>query len=287
MSNNSELESLDAPSPLEISGVLETTLEKVVESALQQIVELVCTALDSCSMAGVTLLDQAGPHTVAATNEATERVDRFQYKVESGPCLHAYRNQVVNRVDSTLLDQRWPEFMELARTEGVNSIISYPLVVHNDGIGALNLYSEREDAFDEDDERIGQAFATHATITLTHARGYWSKEKARLSLERALQTRGIIDQAKGILMARTGTDADQAFESLRRASQRTNRKVFDLAQEIVESAQHRASTTNRLSPGSIPGNLGGEDVQHVHEAGDLEHPAGVAVGREDDELTSG
>jgi GAF domain-containing protein len=127
--------------------------------------------------------------------------------------------------------------MASARAEGVNSILSYPLVVRNDGIGALNLYSEHEGAFDEDDERIGQAFATHATLTLTHARGYLNKEKTRQSLERALQTRGIIDQAKGILMARTGGDADEAFESLRRASLRTNRKVFDLAQQIVASAR--------------------------------------------------
>jgi GAF domain-containing protein len=226
---------LDPASVLEISERFETTLEKLVESALQQIVELVCAALDSCSMAGVTLLDPSGPHTVAATNEATERVDAFQYRVESGPCLDAYRNQVMNRVDSTERDERWPDFFELARSEGVRSVLSYPLVVHSDGIGALNLYGEHEYAFDEDDERIGQAFATHATITLTHARGSWRNGKARESLERALETRGIIDQAKGILMARTGTDADQAFESMRRASQRSNRKVFDLAREIVES----------------------------------------------------
>lgn len=237
MASDSELDQAEPPSPLAMSGTPETALEMVVESTLRDIVELVCSALASCSMAGITLLDQAGPHTVAATNEATERVDSFQYKTESGPCLHAYRNQVVNRIDATRLDQRWPEFMAMARAEGVNSILSYPLVVRNDGIGALNLYSEHEDAFDADDERIGQAFATHATITLTHARGYLNKEKTRLSLERALETRGIIDQAKGILMARTGRDADEAFESLRRASQRTNRKVFDLAQEIVESAR--------------------------------------------------
>jgi GAF domain-containing protein len=237
MATNSELDSLEPQPPLASPETLEPTLDGVVQSALQEIVELVCAALESCSMAGVTLLDQTGPHTVAATNEATKRVDSFQYKAESGPCLHAYRNQVMNRVDSTYLDQRWPEFMELARSEGVKSILSYPLVVRNDGIGALNLYSDREAAFDEEDERIGQAFATHATITLTHARGHLNKEKSRLSLERALQTRGVIDQAKGILMARTGADADQAFESLRRASLRTNRKVFDLAQEIVESAQ--------------------------------------------------
>jgi hypothetical protein len=202
---------MDPAAVFEISGTLKTTLDKILEAALQQIVELVCAALDSCSMAGITLLDPTGPHTVAATNAATERVDRFQYEVESGPCLHAYRNQVINRVDSTEKDQRWPEFFELARSEGVYSVLSYPLVVHNDGIGAA--------------------------ITLTHARGDWRNGKARQSLERALETRGVIDQAKGILMARTGTDADQAFESLRRASQRSNRKVSDLAQEIVESTQ--------------------------------------------------
>jgi GAF domain-containing protein len=222
---------------------LDTTLEEIVESALQQIVQLVCAALDSCSMAGVTLLDPSGPHTIAATNEATERVDAFQYKVESGPCLDAYRNRVMHRVDSTEKDDRWPEFFELARSEGVRSVLSYPLVVHNDGIGALNLYGEREYAFDEEDERIGQAFATHATITLTHARGSWRNGQARQNLERALETRGIIDQAKGILMARTGTDGDQAFEALRRASQRSNRKVSDLAREIVASTRRNVQVS--------------------------------------------
>lgn len=243
MTSHQDPNNLGPASVRELSEMLGTPPEKVVESALQQIVELLCAALDSCSMAGVTLLDPSGPHTVAATNEATKRVDAFQYKVESGPCLDAYRSQEMHRVDSTELDDRWPEFFELARTEGVRSVLSYPLVVHNDGIGALNLYGEREYAFDKEDERIGQAFATHATITLTHASGSWRNGKARLSLERALETRGVIEQAKGILMARTGTDAEQAFESLRRASQRCNRKVFDLAQEIVESTKRNVQVT--------------------------------------------
>ena len=241
--SNIELDSEASDTGVAISETMQASVEMVVESTLQQIVELTCAALDGCSMAGITLLDQTGPHTVAATSEATERIDSFQYRVESGPCLHAYRNQVVNRVDSTELDQRWPDFLELARSEGIGSILSFPLVVQNDGIGALNLYGQRERAFGEDDERIGQAFATHATITLTHARDHLRKEKARQSLERALETRGIIEQAKGILMTRTGSTADQAFESLRRASQRTNRKVFDLAQEIVESTQHGVPLT--------------------------------------------
>ena len=113
--------------------------------------------------------------------------------------------------------------------------VPYPAALHEEILAALPPNRVGLDAVCRLDTRIGQAFATHATLTLTHARGYWSKEKARLSLERALETRGVIDQAKGVLMARTGSDADRAFESLRRASQRTNRKVSELAREIIES----------------------------------------------------
>jgi GAF domain-containing protein len=188
-------------------------------------------------MAGITLLDAAGPHTLAATGDGARRVDAFQYDIGSGPCLDAYRNRVVFRVDSTTSDTRWPEFLRHARAEGVGSILAFPLIVRQDGLGALNLYAESERAFGPPEERIGLAFAAHASITLSHAQGYWREEQARQHLEVALTTRGVIDQAKGVLMARTGRSADEAFESLRRASQRSNRKVFDLAQEIVDSTQ--------------------------------------------------
>ncbi len=222
---------------IESSDTIELALERVVASTMEQIVELVCEALEGCAMAGITLLDAGGPHTIAATNDGAMRVDALQYDIGSGPCLDAYRNRVVFRVDSTATDTRWPEFLHQARAEGVGSVLAYPLVVRQDGLGALNLYAEAEHAFGPSEERTGLAFATHASLTLSHAQGYWRQEQARQHLEVALTTRGIIDQAKGVLMARTGRSADEAFESLRRASQRTNRKVFDLAREIVESTQ--------------------------------------------------
>ena len=226
---------------LEDAATIEVALERVIASTMEQIVELVCGAIESCGMAGITLLDAGGPHTLAATNEHARRVDSLQYDLGSGPCLDAYRNRVVFRVDSTATDMRWPEFLRQARSEGVGSILAFPLVVRQDGLGALNLYAEAEHAFGPSEERTGLAFATHASITLSHAQGYWRQEQARQHLEVALTTRGIIDQAKGVLMARTGRTAEEAFESLRKASQRTNRKVSELAHEIVESTRKERS----------------------------------------------
>ena len=237
MTRTAEPTPLPAETTVEDSETIEVALERVVASTMEQIVKLACQAIDGCSMAGITLLDATGPHTLAATGDDARRVDAYQYEIGSGPCLDAYRNRVVFRVDSTATDTRWSEFLRAARAEGIGSILSFPLVVRQDGLGALNLYAEAEQAFGPSEERTGLAFATHASITLSHAQGYWRQEQARQHLEIALTTRGVIDQAKGVLMARTGRSADEAFESLRRASQRTNRKVSDLAQEIIDSTQ--------------------------------------------------
>jgi transcriptional regulator with GAF, ATPase, and Fis domain len=213
------------------------TDEYSFDATLQQVVDLASVGVGGCSMAGITLLQRSGPTTAVATSPAAARVDAIQYKVNSGPCLDAYRRQVVNQIDSTSTDKRWPEFCEGAAAEGVRSTLSFPLIVSGDGIGALNLYSETENGFDEQDLRSGAVFAAHASVTLGNARAYWRTEVLRRNLEEALQSRGVIDQAKGILMAREGYTADEAFEILRRASQRSNRKVRDLATEIVDGSR--------------------------------------------------
>jgi GAF domain-containing protein len=211
--------------------------EDSFDNTLQQVVDLACTGVAGCSMAGITLLGPAGPTTAVATSEVAANVDAIQYRVNSGPCLDAYRRQAINRIDSTDTDERWPEFSRGAARAGVHAVLSYPLVVAGDGIGALNLYAATESAFDEHAERAGAVFATHASITLANARAFWRTEEVRRNLEEALATRGVIDQAKGILMKTEGYTADEAFDVLKRASQRANRKVHDLAQQIVDNAQ--------------------------------------------------
>jgi GAF domain-containing protein len=210
------------------------------DTTLQQVVDLARAGVNGCSMAGITLLDRGGPTTAVATSTVAANVDAIQYRINAGPCLDAYRRQAINRVDSADADERWPEFCRGAAAAGVHSILSFPLVVAGDGLGALNLYSLVESGFDERDERKGAVFAAHASVTLANARAFWQTEELRRNLELSLVTRGVIDQAKGILMAREGYRANEAFEVLRRASQRTHRKVFDIASEIVESAERLA-----------------------------------------------
>jgi GAF domain-containing protein len=209
--------------------------EQTYENTLQHVVDIARDCVLGCSMAGMTLLDRTGPATAVATSRAAARVDAIQYRVNGGPCLDAYRRQVIVRIESTEDDDRWPEFCQGAVNEGVLSTLSFPLIVQGDGLGALNLYSDRRNGFDDIDERTGTVFALHASTTLANVRAFWQNDALRHNLEQALETRGVIDQAKGILMSQQNISADEAFEVLKRASQRANRKVHDLAQEIVDA----------------------------------------------------
>jgi GAF domain-containing protein len=219
--------------------------EETFEVTLQHIVDLACAGVAGCSMAGVTLLERGGPTTAAATSDVALRVDASQYIANSGPCLDAYRRQVFNRITSTDTDERWPVFCQVASAAGVHSTLSFPLVVAGDGLGALNLYSDVESGFDDVDERTGFVYAAHAAVALANARSYWRNEEMRRNLEIALETRGVIDQAKGILIAQQGFTADAAFEVLKRASQRANRKVHEIAQEMVDAAIQRQGSDRR------------------------------------------
>jgi GAF domain-containing protein len=200
---------------------------------LQRVVDLAPEGITGCSMACITLLEPAGALTAAASSQVAARVDALEFERGVGPALDAYRDQTMMRIESTDTEVRWPEFCRSAAAAGIHSAITLPLAVHGDGIGTLSLYSTVEGGFSEAAERAGVVFALHASVTLQNARAYWLTDELRRNLLFALETRGVIDQAKGILMSREGITADQAFEVLRRASQRSNRKVHDIAEEIV------------------------------------------------------
>jgi GAF domain-containing protein len=130
-------------------------------------------------------------------------------------------------------DDHWPAFTERAIRAGVRSVWSLPLTVRDRTTGALNLYAMGGDAWAGTSRRLARDLASHAAVVLANAAALMSAELTNEHLRVALETRDMIGQAKGILMARQGVSSDEAFDVLRRASQRQNRKLRDVATDVV------------------------------------------------------
>ena len=160
----------------------------------------------------------------------------MQYRRGEGPCLDAFRQNAVARADD--LDPasvRWPAFAGAAREIGIRSALSLPLADEQRAFGTFNLYAEREGAFDGLVEEAA-AFAAQAGVVLANARAYDAATRLAANLQRAMDSRAVIEQAKGKLMASSHVDAEQAFEMMRQASQRENVKLRDIATRIVEGS---------------------------------------------------
>lgn len=226
--------------PLEES--LQTLHEQLLtegdlEETLEHVAGLATAALSRCDFADITLLQDGRPVTKGATDPRATALDAVQYAGDAGPCISAWHERATVRVDSTGDDDRWPRFAAAAFETGVQSILALPLLVRGAPIGALNLYSTRPRAFTEDDEEIGRLFAHQAAIALENARTHRAAVTLAHQLREALDSRATIEQAKGVLMARHGCSADEAFDRLVGASQRENRKLRLVAHGVVESAQ--------------------------------------------------
>lgn len=203
---------------------------------LHRVAELTAKAVPPAAMTGITMLVDGKPDTAVFTDPTAPEIDQAQYDAGTGPCLDAFREGTVMVIEDTRLDDRWPEFGRAAAAHGILSTLSVPLVAWGRGIGALNLYATELAAFTDADERAASAFAQQAAIALANARAYWEAHDLSENLTEAMRSRAVIEQAKGIIMATSGVDADAAFQVLRQASQRTNRKLRDLAADIVRRA---------------------------------------------------
>jgi GAF domain-containing protein len=207
---------------------------------LLQRVAVIATRSTACTFAGITLSQGGRFQTPVYTDERSPKVDQVQYDTGSGPCVDAARTGEIFEIPDTSAEQRWPEFSEAALAENIRSTLSVPLDVggnRTEVLGALNLYSEVPDAFDADDVAATQSLAHQAAIVVANAQAYWGAKQESEHLQKAMESRAVIEQAKGILMTQSRVSADDAFELLVRASQRENRKLRDIAAEIVARVQ--------------------------------------------------
>ena len=204
-----------------------------VPDVLDRLVHHAVDVIDGCQEAGVTVARPNWYRTAAATDGIVGEVDRYQYAVGEGPCVDALREHEVFRTGDLAADPRWPDFGAKAAELGINSMLSFRLFAEDDTFGSLNLYSRVPDAFPDRAVDIGGAFAAHAGLALAQVK---ERDSAR-NLEAALDTNRTVSMAIGVLIAVHRLDEEAAFELLKSASQRSNRKLRTVAADVVQSGQ--------------------------------------------------
>jgi GAF domain-containing protein len=200
-------------------------LPQMLEEAVHAATELV----EGCDHAGITIIHgRRRVTTDVATDDVVRRGDEMQYELGDGPCLQAiYEHETIHSDDLTR-EERWPRWSRYAAEElGVRSMLCLRLyTARDDTVGGLNLYGDRVRAFPPSERHTALALAAHVAVAYVAAHEH-------SGLESALATRTIIGQAEGMLMQRYSLTESQAFDVLRRHSQAENRKLHDVATELV------------------------------------------------------
>jgi GAF domain-containing protein len=220
---------------VELVGLLPE--DESYEETLQRVVDLARQTIPGCDSASVTMLTsgKGGGTTVVRTDGLAQRVDEYQYRQDSGPCLDAARTNVTVEVVSMTGEERWGPYPSEAIRHGVHSSLSIPLAVRGEAIGALNLYSGTDRAYTDAAREVGRLFGAQAAVAVANAQVYDASRRRAEQMQEAMRSRAVIEQAKGILMAERGCDEATAFDLLRAASQRQNVKLRDVAQRLVDS----------------------------------------------------
>jgi transcriptional regulator with GAF, ATPase, and Fis domain len=210
-----------------------------VVDLLQSLVES-CTNLLEIAAAGILLADENGElDVVASSSEAARLVELMQISAEAGPCIESFATGVVVVVaDIALAPLKWSRFRDSAIEQGFGSICAIPPRLRDTTIGALNLLSTGVGELAEADVKVARALADVATIGILQERALAESAVVREQLSQALQSRVVIEQAKGVLSQTRSVSTEDAF-TLMRAYARSNRlKLSEVAQRVVSRDLH-------------------------------------------------
>jgi GAF domain-containing protein len=194
-----------------------------------------CVNLLGVTAAGLLLDDQKGQFAlVAASSDETTVMESLQLQNDEGPCLDCARSgQVVVSADLHVDVGRWPRFVPVALHAGFRSVAAVPLRLRSETIGTLNLFDARPQIIDAGDLRLAQALADVATIGILQHRAAHRSARLAEQLQNALNSRVVIEQAKGVLAGQHTLTMQEAFASLRAYSQNHNLKLTEVAQRVV------------------------------------------------------
>jgi hypothetical protein len=226
------------------------------------------TRLLPVASTGMLLADQRGVlHVVAASSEATRLLEVFQLQREQGPCLDCYRSGVpVSVADLSAEAGRWPLFVGAAVAAGFASVHALPMRLRDRVLGTVGLFGTRTGALAEEDLRLGQALAYVAAVALVQERVAADRDLINAQLQTALDSRVVLEQAKGVLAQRGGLEMEAAFAVLRGYARDHNLRLTDVAravtvralpaERLIEHAIGRSQHRTR-SGGRRPGPAGG------------------------------
>ncbi len=215
-----------------------TLVDRPLKDVLGDIVRVAAEAIAGAESTSITLVQQDKAYTAAHHGEMALAADEMQYGRGYGPCMDAARGGVVIRIDDMRTEPRFGDYPRFAAQHGVRSSLSVPLPYQGSCIGALNVYSSQPSAFvsAETLEAALQVAEVLAIAVLNADRYARVSDEAR-NLRQAMQSRAVIEQAKGVLMERFKLTADQAFDVLNRASQESNVKLREVARRLVETGE--------------------------------------------------
>lgn len=212
------------------------------DAVLQRIAEAAVSTVAECEMASVTVREDGVYRTASTTHVAASAVDDAQYEAREGPCLDA--------VDTTLVyaksfpDNRWRTLASRPVDFGAQSVASYRLAAMGPASvgpeGSLNTYGRQPDAFSDEAQQIGLILAAHASMAAGAVRERGALQDVADNLHKALLTRDVIGQAKGILMERLHLTPEAAFNVLRHASSALEEKLHTVALELAETGDLKA-----------------------------------------------
>jgi transcriptional regulator with GAF, ATPase, and Fis domain len=217
-----------------------------IDGLLHQVAELARQTIPGAVEASITLIRDEAAHSAAFTGGLALVLDQWQYEHGCGPCLQAAEYAATLSVTDMAHESRWPDWADRSVQAGAYSTLSIGMPIHQSTKGALNVYAADPDAFDDDAVAVGETFAEYAAVVLANVHLYNTQSSLVRHMRAALDSRAVIEQAKGTIMGGRHCTADEAFAILRKTSQDTNVKVRDVATALA------AGTVTATRSGELP-----------------------------------
>ncbi|WP_432486818.1 GAF and ANTAR domain-containing protein [Kineococcus sp. SYSU DK018] len=215
--------------------------DRPLGDVLTEVVGIARQALPGAEAVSTTLLRGDKAFTAAYDGRMAVDADEMQYERGHGPCMDAGRAGEVFVVEDMSTEDRWPDYARAAAAAGVGSSMSLPLPVQGRSLGGLNCYSSRPRAFGEEELAVGQEVAVLVAVAVANADAHARSTEDAENMRRAMASRAVIEQAKGVLVERHRITPEQAFTLLTHASQNTNVKLREVAEELVTTGVLRGA----------------------------------------------